>query len=1062
MVIRTAGGYDLLEKIGRGGMGVVYKARQRSLDRMVAVKMISAGELAAPEALRRFRLEAEAAARLQHPGLVAIHEVGEMDGLPFYSMEFVPGGRTLAGLIAEKPMPPHAAAACLEKIARAVQHAHEHGVLHRDLKPSNILLDEQGEPRVTDFGLARQLGSDSSLTLSKNVLGSPAYMPPEQAGGGGGKAGPASDVYSLGAMLYHCVTGRPPFSGESVQTVLLQVREADPVAPRRLNPSLPRDLDTIILKCLEKSPSRRYASAVDFADDLGRFLRAEPVMARPVGMAGRVWRSAHRHPAAAALIVVSVLALAGGLAAALYVNRTLAAGKRSVESALTEKSTALDGHARALVDALISRAESAARLTGQAGQRTAALDAVRKAVERPLTEEEKFRARNAALTALALPEATLTHYPHLPPPGDWTLALCDPAQRIYIRAEYGGKIEIRQVTDGKLLGTYDIGPRRIDCLLTTDQSGAFLAFRFDRTKLGILHTVSGQLLFSAEPWPDPSLFRPGQVTFEKTRLSLPIPGTDLGADFAVVSWPEPDGSIVLAHSRSGIRINQWRRPAPPASTAAIAVPAGPEWTALRISPDGKWMAAAHGPTQTVEIRELLTGKLRSSHPMPSPVHSMQWANWIGRLLVGLADGSVRILETFPDKGLPTTVFPAVEAHSRPVVCVEFGGTGAISSSEDGTIKFWNRRTQEAAFDFDLPAASWRLTYNGRTKRVGPLLQGGVVAFVDCLLSPIAYLHSFCERGGATGPHCVLPDGFAIALLHDQGIDFNGTTKYGTRNLVTLDPVYCAAASPDSSWMLTGHSGKVQRLPIGWLTAEKKSIVVGKPASILTGAGHVTSLALNAKATLLAVADEGANAVRVHPLSAKGTKAGAAQACITINNPMGCSLSPDGKWVAAGSAVPFSAGVWNAGDGVPAAELKSAAAARNWHPVFSKNGLWLAVSGRSCQLFHAGTWESGPELDLPPNGADHHGAAFYYSANSTDGCLLAVVAGDREIHLFRLLDGPPATAKCLAILRLPGEPFVSLPAFDDKGNLTVALPHARMATWNLGEVQKQLRDLQLDW
>jgi hypothetical protein len=178
--------------------------------------------------------------------------------------------------------------------------------------------------------------------------------------------------------------------------------------------------------------------------------------------------------------------------------------------------------------------------------------------------------------------------------------------------------------------------------------------------------------------------------------------------------------------------------------------------------------------------------------------------------------------------------------------------------------------------------------------------------------------------------------------------------------------------------------------------------------------------------------------------------------------MGCALSPDGKWVSAGSAVPFSAGVWNASDGAPAAAFTSAATARNWHPVFSKDGRWLAVSGRTCQLYAAGTWEPGPELDVPPNGADHHGAAFYCPPRQSERCLLAVVAGDREIHLLRLLAGPPTTTKCLAILRLPGEPFVSLPAFDDKGNLTVALPRARMITWDLLEAQRQLRTLQLEW
>ncbi len=1055
--MRTVGGYDLLEKIGRGGMGVVYRARQRSLGRIVAVKMISAGELAAPETLRRFKLEAGAAAKLQHPGLVAIHEVGEHDGLPYFSMEYVPGGRTLAGLIAEKPMPPHAAAACLEKVARAMEHAHAHGVLHRDLKPSNILLDEQGEPRVADFGLARHLDTDSSLTISKNVLGSPAYMPPEQAGGRRGECGPASDVYSLGAVLYHCVTGRPPFAGESVQTVLLQVREADPVPPRRLNASLPRDLDTIILKCLEKSPGRRYPSAAALADDLARFLHGEPVAARPLGLSGRLWRWAQRHPSAAALIAVSLLALAGGLGAALHVNRRLADGKESVEAALTEKSAALDGQTRALVDALISRAEAAARVTGQAGQRTAALDAVRQATAHPLTEEEQFRARNAALTALALPEATVIMHPHLPPPGDWTMALCDPAQRMYIRASFEGKFAIHQVSDGKLIATHDLAPRKIDCLIGTSEGGNFVAFRYDRTRLGILHVKAGLMPFSAEPWPEPSRFRPGQVTFGERRAGLGFLSRKLSAGITVVSWPEPDGSIVTADPVVGVRLSRWPPRERVTDTAAAA---GPEWQALRFSMDGNWLAAAHGPTRTIDVRQAQSGTLRSSHPMPSPVFSLKWVNWSGRLAVGLAGGGVRIIEPFPLKGLPPSVFPGIDAHSRPVVSVEFGGGGVVSSSEDGTTKFWNRRSPETIFDF--PAASWCLTFNSRTQRAGPLLQGGVVAFVNCLRSPILDLHSFCERGETTGPHCALPNGRAIALLHDRGLDFNGTVKYGQRNLVALDPVFCAVAAPDSKWMLTGHTGRVRRLPINWLTEEQITIVPGRPADVLTDVVRVTSLALNASATLLAVADEPAHEIRIHPLGVNGAPAGPARARISISNPMGCAISPDGNWLAAGSAVPFGAGVWSTVDGTPVTKFSSAVASRNWHPVFSSDGRWLAVTGRTCEVFAAGTWQPGPAVEVPPNGADHHGAAFYCPPRQPDRCLLAVVAGDREVHLFRLRYGPPADMERLAILRLPGEPFVSLPVFDGHGNLTVALPHARMATWDLAAAQRELRALQLNW
>jgi len=252
------------------------------------------------------------------------------------------------------------------------------------------------------------------------------------------------------------------------------------------------------------------------------------------------------------------------------------------------------------------------------------------------------------------------------------------------------------------------------------------------------------------------------------------------------------------------------------------------------------------------------------------------------------------------------------------------------------------------------------------------------------------------------------------------------------------------------------------VPIKWREAQQKSIMPGKPSVVLTDVKQASFLALNGDASLLAVADEASHEVRVHPLKAGGTVAGPAQSRVAISNPMSCTLSPDGKWLAAGSCVPFSASVWDAGTGAAVTAFDSALTKRNWSPVFSKDGRWLAVSGRTCQLFVAGTWEPGPALELPPNGAEHHGAAFFCPPKQPDRCLLAVIAGDREVHLFRLRTGPPATADRIAILRSPGDAFVSFPAFDDRGNLTVAFPGALMATWDLGEAQKQLRALNLNW
>jgi serine/threonine-protein kinase len=311
---RELAGYELGEEIGRGGMGVVVRARDPRLDRPVALKLVIAGAYSGKEARESFLAEARVTARLRHPHIVQIYEVGEENGVPFMALELVEGG-TLAREVAGQPLAPRRAAELVEVIARAVGHAHSRDVVHRDLKPANVLLAADG-PKVADFGVAVVLDPDTTARTGL-LAGTPSYMAPEQTAGSK-NVGPPADVYALGAILYECLTSRPPFKAATALETLDLVRGQPPVPPADLQPGVPRDLNTICLKCLEKEPARRYASAEALADDLGRFLRGEPIVARPVGRVERLWRWVRRNPRDAGLVAALFAALAAGLGVALW------------------------------------------------------------------------------------------------------------------------------------------------------------------------------------------------------------------------------------------------------------------------------------------------------------------------------------------------------------------------------------------------------------------------------------------------------------------------------------------------------------------------------------------------------------------------------------------------------------------------------------------------------------------------------------------------------------------------------------------------------------------------
>jgi eukaryotic-like serine/threonine-protein kinase len=363
-------GFVILEELGRGGMGVVYRARQQGLGRTVALKMLLAGARASPELLDRLRNEAEAVARMQHPHVVQIFEVTEYDGLPCLVLEYVDGG-TLAQKIGGTPQPVKEAARLIETLARTIHEAHLQGIVHRDLKPANVLLTADGTPKITDFGLAKLLVGGVSLTATGETLGTPSYIAPEQVDARS-PVGPPADVYALGTMLYELLTGRPPFRGESTQETIRQVMFDEPVTPSRLRPQLPRDLETICLKCLAKEPKRRYNSAEDLADELRRFLDGKAIQARPVGPVGRLWRWGRRDPKTAGLTsAVAALLAVGGAGATIaavqfqqgyYRERTLLDEERRVRGLAEDQSLlAMDAiriyHTGVSQDALLRQPE---------------------------------------------------------------------------------------------------------------------------------------------------------------------------------------------------------------------------------------------------------------------------------------------------------------------------------------------------------------------------------------------------------------------------------------------------------------------------------------------------------------------------------------------------------------------------------------------------------------------------------------------------------------------------------------------------------------------------------
>lgn len=965
MLPRRLGEHDLLEVIGRGGMGVVYRARHLGLQRDVALKVLPGGGFAHPEARKRFRHEALAAARLQHPNIVAIHEVGEAEGISYYSMDLVTGP-TLAELLGRGPLPVRTAAGYLLDIARAIHQAHQAGVLHRDLKPSNILIDAAtDQPRVTDFGLARrfEVGTEdpsapgtmsmSRFTVTGQAIGSPAYMPPEQVLRHDATPGPASDVYSLGAILYQAITGRVPFEGTSVSDVLLQVREVEPIPPRRLNAHVPVDLETLCLKCMAKDPAGRYPSAADLAADLGRFLEGTPILARPVGTLGRLWSWCKRRPVVAGLSA-GLLFLLTALSVGAPVAALRIAEARRAEEVERRKSDAANVELRRtnlrLKEAIqileLQRIED----LFQANDGPAAVARLAALLR---TDRSNSIVATRLVSALvqrrwALPGPTIRHV------GKVNAVEFSPDGRFILSGGGGGMGQIRDANTGHLLGWVRHG-------------GEIVSARFSRDGNRV---VTASTAGSARVW-------------NATNGASLLPPLKHGGRVNSAEFSVGDRLIVTASDDRTARV--WN-----AADGRLQQELGggtAEVTLARFSPDGSTVATASADGEVCLHRCDSGERLWHRREHRGAINALTFSP-DGRLLASAgADGLARLFraEDGEASGAPMR-------HGDTVHHVVFHPQGGIlmTTSQDGLARLWETAT---------------------CVLIGPPLEheGGVNFGV------------FATDGSlyaTTGLDCCA----RLWNMHDGSPAFQPLRHHERVVRAAFDPaggrlVTAAFDAVAQVWQLRPPQSQPVRLPhTGEVTAvalsrngdrilagsSDGSIRLWDPRTGQVGAGSGTHPAPVAFADFTADGTRFVTCFQDGEVCLRNSADGREIARFPGHNKgvRHAEFSPDGEWLVTASG-DGTARIWNAhtGEAVgnPLKHGGEVIVAR-----FSPDGRWIATGAgdRSARVWNAATGEAvtGPLVHL-----DH----VLWVDFSPDGSRLITASGDRTARIWNATTGEPA-------------------------------------------------------
>ncbi len=1010
-VPERVGDFEILGALGRGGMGQVYRARHTRLRRTVALKMLRAGAFADPEECRRFRAEAEAVARLQHPQIVQIFEVGEWpagDGVPpvpYFVLELVDGG-SLAARTAGRPQPPRQAAAWLEPLARAVHYAHGQGIVHRDLKPSNVLLTADGTPKLCDFGVAKLLEGHEDQTRTGVVLGTAEYMAPEQAERALGPVGPASDIYGLGAILYELLTGRPPFDGPAALDVVRRVLSEEVLSPRQLQPGLPRDLVTICLKCLEKEPSRRYATAQDLADDLRRFLGREPIRARPVGAAGRLVRWCRRRPLLAALSAALALSVAGGLGATTTLWLREAEARRV---AVGEKEKADGERARAL------------QLAGELGQ------------ERDAAEWQAYRAKLAAAAgALRLDNVfTARGYLEAAPVRhrDWEwyhyASQLDQAQAVY----EGHRSFVRFVAftpDGRLVSGGPDGTVRVWDTATG--------------KTALVADFPGQLLFFALS-PDGTRVAcsdaAGTVYLRHlpTGQSAVIPGTP--GQLAYFLAFSPDGARLAVGWEAGkVSLHDAATGRERLALRPGVGPHGLTYRPLAFSPDGRSFAVGVSDG-TVRLWGTADGRLGEPARDHQSLPVVGAFSPDGKRLATAgqhADDAVILWEVGAARPLSVQ-----RRHRNQVVALAFSRDGArlVSTSQDTTAQLWDGRTGE-------PLATLR----GHTAGVNEALftpdgRRLVTTSEDQTLR-VWDTASGLEIGvlrGHTGPvrfAALSPDGARVASAAGDQVVRVWSVDAAGRNRVLAghtDAVRDVAFSPDGTRLLSASPDQTLRF---WDVTSGRLV-----RSLRHPAGSLRSAALS---------PDGKRAVSVGRGGAYLWDLAADPPGAPFPLPAGsgsyvrCAFRPGGARVAA-AGEDGAVYLWDVPGGRPAGVLRGHDDAV-YDVAFSPDGGRLASAGAAGVVR---LWDV-PADGGPPAGpvaALRYGAPACSVAFSADGRLLAAGGMDQVVRLWdvrTLAELPPVRTDgaALAVRFHPGGTRLAVGCADGLVRLYDVATHEEVA------------------